>query len=230
MAQFQAFLDDKGYEQERFWNWSQEAEQWLKLMTDRCRRESSKPGPENFETVFQTPNHPRVGVNWFEAVSFCKWLNEKLQLRPDSIRLPSELEWERAARGTKGRVWTSGDDTSDLASQCNIAQSQIGHTSAVDLFPSGDTPLEAGNTQGVADLAGNVWEWCGTEWVDSHTANDDKLDGDKADGESTKVARGGSWRYGYYPQLISPLYRGYDPGERYNDVGFRLVCFDVPAA
>jgi|GEM_PF-1566875 len=206
VAQYQAFVDDGLYEKKEFWDWSPEASQWFKRMQDEWYQENLKPGPENYGLI-QTPNHPRVGISWFEAVAFCQWLNQKLRLSGDPIRLPTEEEWERVARGDKGRKEIPGHHIPSVKQRYNF--SIIGNTSPVNLFPKGDTPKEGSNAQGVADLVGNAWEWCSTLWESPH---------------STIVARGGSWRYGKYPQLISPLRRGFEPEERCDDVGFRLVC------
>lgn len=230
VAQFQAFVDDGGYEKETLWNWLPEASQWLQGMNTKWSQKNTKPGPEDYAPVFQTPNHPRVGVSWFEAVTYCKWLNAKLELEDDSIRLQSEPEWERAARGPEGRQWPSGNYTSELWRQCNVDQTKIEHTSAVGLFPAGDTPPESGNEHGVADLAGNVWEWCRTSWMDTYLKKEDKAIGDKLEAAAAMVARGGSWSFGHDTKYISPLRRGFGPGNRYNDVGFRMVRFGAVAS
>lgn len=155
-AQYQAFVDDAdGYQQERFWNWLTAALTWWK--------ENKDQGPVNYEPVFQTPNHPRVGVCWYEAAAFCRWLSEKMKRQ---IRLPHKEEWEWAARCVQkrddktGKVskveahnfkfpWQS-DDEKDLAHRCNCDQTGIGHTSAVGLFPGGKADC------GAMDLSGNV--------------------------------------------------------------------------
>lgn len=233
VVQFQAFVDDGGYEREELWSWSPCASQWLKEMKKPST--SSKPGPENYDPVFQTPNHPRVGVSWYEAVSFCKWLNEKLKLPPDSIRLPTEQQWVRVVRGPEGREGRNFPSESrstlmDLGQQCNLDHSKIGHTSAVNLFPTGATPLESGNELGVADLAGNVWEWCLSPWHDNPPAGAERSTDDEFQGGGHRVARGGSWSFGHDKQLIDPLRRGFRPELRANDIGFRLVCVGTATA
>jgi formylglycine-generating enzyme required for sulfatase activity len=99
-------------------------------------------------------DHPVTGVTWDEAVHYCRWLSESTGRR---YRLPSEAEWERAARGAEGRLYPWGDEF-DVA-RCNAAPGGRGQTTAVRAYsPGGDSP------EGVADLAGNVWEWTGTAW------------------------------------------------------------------
>lgn len=165
-----------------------------------------------------------MGVSWFEAVAFCRWLSEKLRL---DILLPSEAEWERAARGPKGRLYPWGDEA-DLARRCNMDETRIGHTSAVGLFSNGDTPCAAGNEKGAADLAGNVWEWCRTPWLSDYKDYEKKVS-DDLEGNSARVLRGASWRNAD-PANLRCSYRGNPhPGHRVNYIGFRVVCVGASA-
>jgi formylglycine-generating enzyme required for sulfatase activity len=158
-------------------------------------------GPKDFRPAFQTPNHPRVGVSWFESIAFCRWLTEQLQARGqlakgDAITLPEEAQWEWAARWNKqtgvadDRVFPwGGKDEKSLAQQCNWDKIGIGQTCAVGLFPNGEADC------GAMDLAGNVWEWC-ENWYD-------------ATEKKYRVLRGGSWVYDH-PRNLSCSYRNDD--------------------
>ena len=214
VAQYQAFVDAGGYGDP-----TKPKPDWWTNAGWKRRKTISEP--ENDDPVFQPLNHPRVGVSWFEAAAFCNWLTGQLrvegQLQPDqSIRLPSEAEWERAARGTDGRKYPWGNDepTSD---HCNWSKSGIRHTSAVGLFPKDHAAC------GAADMAGNVWEWCLTPWLSDYK-NYEKKVSDELEGEHARVLRGGSWLSGT-PEGLSCAYRGRDPpGDRDGGVGFRVVC------
>lgn len=100
--------------------------------------------------------HPVTDVSWDEANEFCYWLNNlRLPLGPGGVaarfRLPSEAEWERAARGTDGRTFPWGDAW--LADLANTRESGLASTTAVAAYPAGASP------DGCLDMAGNVWEW-----------------------------------------------------------------------
>jgi formylglycine-generating enzyme required for sulfatase activity len=124
------------------------------------------------------PNQPVTWVSWAEAMHYCAWLTEKLcegtdtpavlqrllrsevASRPWRVTLPSEAEWEKAARGEDGRTYPWGNKAD--SNRANYSASGIYTTSAVGCFPSGASPYA------VEDLAGNVWEWTrssgGTAW------------------------------------------------------------------
>jgi formylglycine-generating enzyme required for sulfatase activity len=93
-------------------------------------------------------DHPVVDVSWHEAQSFCAWLKQQTGRR---YRLPTEAEWEKAARGTDGRTFPWGNQF-DLQ-RCNVRESGLGITMPVGHYPAGASPYH------VLDMAGTVWEW-----------------------------------------------------------------------
>jgi formylglycine-generating enzyme required for sulfatase activity len=124
-------------------------------------------------------------VDWYEAFAFARWLNARLGLPDSSIRLPTELEWEKAARGEGGLSYPWG---AEYRSGCaNVDEKSPGEgkwyleqTIAVGLYPHGRSPYD------VHDLSGNVWEWCINKYDDLEAvAPDDSGDG--------RALRGGSW-------------------------------------
>ena len=140
------------------------------------------------------PNHPVIGVTWYEAVAYTRWLNIILSeagLVPDDgldIRLPTEAEWEKSARSTDGRSFPWGEPF-DQAYANTRAQEDlyIRRTSAVGLFGESST-----SPYGIYDLSGNVWEWCLNEWREIYQPNDPL----RLDGEAARSSRGGSWYHG----------------------------------
>ena len=177
--------------------------------------------------MFQMPNHPRVGVSWYEAMAYCHWLSEKLGLPAGSIALPSEAEWERAAGGVPGRRFPWGD-AEDFERRCNWEKTKIGHTCAVGLFPAGDTPHESGNSQGVADLAGNVDEWCRTPRPNDHKDCEKEI-ADDLNGNSARVLHGASWRYNSPCRLQSSVRDSNAPDSGDDYIGFRVAWVGASA-
>ena len=167
----------------------------------------------------QTPNHPRVGVNWHEAMAFCRWLSERLK---QPVTLPSEAQWERAARHTDGRTYPWSDPgeedrlAADMAQRCNMEGTGIGHTSAVGLFLNGLAQC------GAADMAGNVWEWCRTKWRGDYRDYEKKVDA-ALEGAESRVLRGGSWGNDLPGGLRCSCRNVSAPGPRGRSYGFRCV-------
>ncbi|MER3544638.1 MAG: hypothetical protein C4311_08540 [Chloroflexota bacterium] len=124
--------------------------------------------------------HPVVNVSWHDALAYCHWLSATTGYR---YRLPTEAEWEKAARGTDGRAYPWGNDFDP--SLCNSRESGLGGTTPVDYHARGTGPY------GVMDMLGNVWEWCSSLYADvPYRADDGREDLAAAGG---RVLRGGSW-------------------------------------
>jgi formylglycine-generating enzyme required for sulfatase activity len=105
---------------------------------------------------WQKPNHPAVCVSWHDATAYCQWLNDilrgRVELKDLTLRLPTEAEWEKAARGTQGNEWPWGNAFDK--NKCNSSEGGKGGTTPVGAYsPRGDSPY------GATDMAGNVWEW-----------------------------------------------------------------------
>jgi len=133
-------------------------------------------------------NHPVNQVSWNDAQEYCKWLTEEWRKKgkigaKQIVRLPTEAEWEKAARGTDKRIypWKGEFDPKPA----NTAETGIGRICAVGSFPDGASPY------GVLDMAGNVWEWCNSKWKDYPYKPDDGRE--SAGSEDTRVVRGGSF-------------------------------------
>ncbi len=173
-AQYQAFIDAGGYEKQG----------WLKKLTGVGRtdvdwwQDLKQPEPE--KSRWDLPNRPRTNVDWYEAVAFTRWLSDQLN---QPIRLPTEQEWEKAARGTDGRRYPWGNEYINGYANVNESGSKgeyLQQTTAVGLYPMDNSPY------GVRDLAGNVWEWCLNKYEHPEQIGPD------ASGDG-RVLRGGSW-------------------------------------
>jgi len=163
----------------------------------------------------QYDNHPVVEVTWHDAMAYCEWLTAK-PFVGGTITLPTEAQWEKAARGDDGRIFPWGDKPDP--EKANYEETRIGVTSPVGCFPAGKSPYE------IFDLSGNVWEWCQDYWHGNY--NGAPVDGraweDQAEG-TNRVLRGGAWSIPAEYCRAANRGRG-DPGDRHRIFGFRLVC------
>ncbi len=209
-VQFQCFINDGGYEDEHWWEGL--AENPLSS-GDGWTRAGRWNGP----------NLPREHVSWYEAVAFCRWLTAKLQehgllAEAMTVRLPTEQEWEKAARGDEGRKFPWGDDFQSGRANINETYGNagsyyLGQTTVVGIYPLGTSPY------GLLDMSGNIWEWCLNEY------SQPKQIGTESD--KPRVLRGGSWLD--FQDLARCAYRDDSrPDYRDYDLGFRLVCCVSP--
>ena len=206
-AQYARFIEDGGYGQ-REW-WSEEGWAW------RTEGERSKPGYwESAE--WNNPIFPVVGVTWFEAQAYARWLDARLETmamadgarerKPDgyAVRLPTEEEWERAARGQHGREYPWGNEFELV--RANTEESDVERkwgirTTAVCTYPQGASPA------GAWDMSGNVWEWTASWWGEE---------------SERRVLRGGSWLNTSRLARCASRYRNL-PGYWGYSIGFRVV-------
>jgi formylglycine-generating enzyme required for sulfatase activity len=171
------------------------------------------------------PEHPVVHVSWHEALRYCEWLEQELQesaATPSALKdllasgfrvtLPSEPEWEKAARGTAGRIypWDGGLDPT----RANYADARIGRTSLVGAFPRGASPY------GILDMSGNVWEWTRSLKRNYPYDSNDGRENLTATGE--RAVRGGSF-YLFGKSMRAANRYPYDPESRLSRVGFRIA-------
>ena len=174
-AQFRRFVDAGGYATERYWS----AEGW------NARADNNWNAPRCLDASdFNADDQPVVCVSWYEAEAYTRWLSEKTGER---YRLPTEAEWEKAARGTDGRTYPWGNNPPD-GTLLNYNENTWG-ASPAGSYPAGASPY------GALDMAGNAWEWV-NDWYDRNYYS--VSPGSNPQGPATgeyRVLRGGSWYF-----------------------------------
>jgi formylglycine-generating enzyme required for sulfatase activity len=232
-AQFGRFIEDGGYAERKYWTASGWA--WKGSIAQPAFWKEAK---------FNGPDQPIVGVSWYEAVAFCNWISLREGLSPayndsgradlgaSGYRLPTEVEWEyAAAKGAPdqaervypwGDTWDPRNVVSGFSAPKASRSAPVGSRS-----PLGDTP------QGLADMSGNVWEWCSDNAQgDGEIAVSSRSDRYffRSDAKfEYMVLRGGSWCNSFQNGFRS-AFRGYAavPGSRHNVSGFRIARAAVP--
>jgi formylglycine-generating enzyme required for sulfatase activity len=148
-------------------------------------------------------------VSWYEADAYCAWLGARSERR---VSLPTEAQWEYAARGEAGRKYPWGDEEPS-AHHANFMM-HVGEPTPVGIYPLGATP------QGVQDLSGNVWEWC-VDWYGPYGAGEQTDPNGPRQG-TYRVLRGGG--FSNDPVFCRAAFRYYGvPGGGSDVVGFRCV-------
>ena len=158
-------------------------------------------------------DHPVVFVSWEDAVAYCQWFSKGTGL---IYRLPTEAEWEKAARGVDGRLYPWGNQWDDR--RCNTFESGLNDTTPVGAYPDGASPY------GLLDLVGNVWEWCSTKRDKPYPydAREDEWHKEYLQEDVRRALQGGSFcDYRSYARCAS---RWFDPHwARSKETGFRMV-------
>jgi formylglycine-generating enzyme required for sulfatase activity len=201
VAQFAAFVQATGYRttaEERGSAVVYTGSEWKDV---KGANWSHPRGPQS--DVRQKQDHPVTCVSWYDAQAFCQWAG---------VRLPTEAEWEKAARGTDGRIFPWGDDA-PTKDHCNFAMN-VQDTTPVGKYPRGASPY------GVLDMAGNVWEWTSSLFKSyPYDAADGREDSEAG---GSRTLRGGSWNDTV--DGVRCAYRGRNNPDLRNDyLGFRVL-------
>lgn len=211
VAQFGAFVQATGYRttaEKEGSGWVYVGSEWKEVKGARWRAPAGAP-----RDLKAFANHPVTQVSWRDARAFCEWAS---QVAGRPVRLPTEAEWEKAARGTDGRLYPWGNEVPDNK-RCNFNMNVKDTTSVGRYSPAGDSPY------GCADMAGNVWEWTSSTFEGYPYAPEDGREAVEAvDDLSLCVLRGGAF-YGR-ESLVRCACRSWGaPDFRSGSYGFR-VC------
>jgi formylglycine-generating enzyme required for sulfatase activity len=209
-AQFQPFVEGEGYTNSKYWieaGW-----QW---------RQSEKLVKPRYwdDSQWNDADYPVVGVSWYEAVAYCRWLSAQTG---QEFRLPSEAEWEKTARGADGRIWPWGNAWEQR--RCNTKEAGLGKTTPVGQYPAGASPYVA------LDMAGNVYEWWATRWRKSYPYQiEDEWQAVYLAANNRPVLRGGSW-YDEQKHVRASYRVNIDPRTRRGGIGLRVASHARPGA
>jgi len=192
---YDKFLKDDGYQEQKCWTEGGYG-LWKR--------------PDEWDAQASYPNRPVVGISWLEAMAYCQW-------KGFGVCLPTEAQWERAARGIEGRTFPWGEE-SPHPSLLNYLGADLNHVTPVGFYPKGSTP------DGIYDLAGNIFEWC-LDLYGNFPGKFKERNGERISTrhvyEKHRTVRGGSFHNMDF--LVRPAFRGlYDPRHRSNMVGFRI--------
>ncbi|MCL4299464.1 MAG: SUMF1/EgtB/PvdO family nonheme iron enzyme [Anaerolineae bacterium] len=219
-AQYTAFVEAGGYKLKSYWREAHQAGYWQEGQFKGLLDKEARSQPYDFGTPFNLPNHPAVGVSWYEAVAFCHWLTQQLRSvgeldSDEAVTLPTENHWEKAARGPDGPIYPWGNEADP--ERANYAAAGIEATSAVGCFPGG------ASVYGVEEMSGNVWEWCRTKWQANYKNYQDDND---LEGGSPRVVRGGAfYSDGGFVRCAARV--STDPFSRDGGYGFRVCVVGV---
>ena len=217
IGQFRAFINETNYRTDAdkegwAWRWMQVDGQWKWNKVNGINWMCDQDG--NVRNSSED-NHPVLYVSCNDAMEFCKWLSRKTGF---DFRLPTEAEWEYAARGgnkSRGYKYSGSNSINDIAWYGNLNSNT---TANGKTHPIG---TKSPNELGIYDMSGNVWEWC-QDWYGNYSSGSQTNPTGPATG-SRRVRRGGSWNSNAKGCRVSNR-RSDNPGNRYNDLGFRLAA------
>ena len=179
----------------------------------------AKKTKQYFSYWSDSKSSPMTDVNWFDTQRYVKWLskNNSLELQ---CRLPSEAEWEYAARAGSNTEYPWGNEIGENNANCRGCKKQLDEPKVVNVgsFPE--------NSWGLQDMQGNVWEWVQDTWHKNYTGAPEKGEAWEEEDEGMRMVRGGSW-YSSPSDVRSAYRHAYSPFMRDQFLGFRIVCSSV---
>jgi len=251
-AEFRCFVEQGGYDPNATW-WSADGRKWrlgnwesdLEWLDEKYREgyKNWLAGRKRRDQPFywddpnwNAPNFPVVGISWFEAEAYCKWLTFNVERSTLNVnekyefRLPTEAQWEKAARshpplpageglGVRARIWAYGNTWDSEKANTDEAKKKLAATSPVGMYPHGASPY------GLEDMMGNVWEWQ-FDWYNAdeykNRLGKEVKDPCRVEDGNARAVRGGSWDLNRFNARCASRLRGV-PDNFSDSLGFRLV-------
>ena len=204
-GEWRKFRDDPGYNDKKFWpNGRVVPKDQIPYWTDARNHGGGTPDSDMY---------PVLGVNWDSAVAYCNWLSEKTGKK---YRLPTEAEWEKAARGTDQRRYPWGNDI-DLSHANYVGTAAFDTGKPVGSYPGGASPY------GVLDMAGNVMEWCSDWYGHDYYSVSPRKNPKGPDTGAYRVVRGGSFFQEGFDQRTYGRSAAWPSLQSHRMLGFRAV-------
>lgn len=198
--QYRMFIEAGGYKDQRWWT----EEEWVLLKPNKR--------PEHgfgYDSKWNNDHQPKVGVSWHDSMAFCRWLSHRTG---EQVILPTEAQWQFAAQGIDGRIYPWGNLWDSNRCNNNVDDQGVGKTTRVGQYKGkakGDSPFK------VTDMAGNIWEWCLTNYFIEQARVDGTV--------NPNVLRGGSWADHYAEMFRCDRRGGAAPYTSDSHYGFRLA-------
>jgi formylglycine-generating enzyme required for sulfatase activity len=205
-AEYRPFVEAGGYAERSYWTDAGWQEVGGRREEPRFWRNSR----------FNRPNQPVIGLSWYECVAYCRWLAEQTGR---AYRLPTEAEWEKAARGQDARLYPWGDSFDASRLNAREGDQKVYCSTPVGAYPAGVSPY------GLFDCAGNGWEWCATRWKKSfpYDGGENEWTDIYLEGGTLRALRGGSWNYEAELAQCAHRFR-FEPLGWNDRGGFRTAC------
>lgn len=210
-AQFAPFIAAGGYDQRQWWTdagWEAKSQGLaFDYSTGGTVSSAAWTQPRHWqEAQWNGADYPVVGVSWYEALAYCRWLSDQTG---ESITLPTEEQWQYAAQGDDGRKYPWGEEWDCTLCNNSVQPCQSEGTTLVQQYEGkGDSAF------GVVDMSGNVWEWCLTTYEGESNA---------IEGEAVRTIKGGGWFFFTKADCRCNFRYGDMPYSNYTFRGFRMV-------
>jgi formylglycine-generating enzyme required for sulfatase activity len=215
VAQYAAFIDDRGYQNEDYW--TPEGWEWIQL------RNRTQPWGWD-DARYSRPNQAVMSVTWYESMAFCGWLTTRLAATGYEVRLPTEAEWEAAAAydgqmQRRSYPWGEEEPTPEHAIFADDHGNRMGAPAPVGVCPAGAAAC------GALDMGGQVWEWCRSNYAAYPQEANKGVQEFKRDAQDAYGVplRGGSWYNGRTHVRCAARYWDL-PGNWFDlNIGFRVL-------